>query len=275
MRETVPRNSRVYGVIEMADDGMARLRLSAAPPVYDNPMAVLIWRGVLPQGNDVVLELVSDPTDNEALRGRPGAAATLTVRSVATGDPGSPVKIVNAGTENGAVLDITIPAGNDGSNPTPAQIASAAAAYLAMNPPAAGKDATAPTIAIGKATTLAAGSAATITNSGTATALKLDFGIPGGAPGPAAATLLGAAVLIDRATLALSAGVRTVTVTGVTGLAAGDAVVLVPTAIPPAGYAITSAIATATGTLVVTLVAPVLAAGTSTSIAVKVYRLTA
>ena len=258
--QTVPRNSRVYGVIEMADGGMAQLRLSATPPVYNNPMAVLIWRGVLPQGNDVVLELVSDPSENEALRGPPGADATDAQAAAAVS----------------TYLSAHPPApGKDGISVTADQLAASVASYLAAHPPAAGRDAVAPTVAIGKVTSLASAATPTVKNSGSATALSLDFGIPAAATGPAAATLLGTATLIDRATIALSAGVRSVSVTGVPGLAAGDGIVLIPSASLPAGYAITSAVATAAGTLVVTLVAPLLAAGTSTSIAVKIYRLNA
>lgn len=43
-----------------------------------------------------------------------GAAGTITIRTVTTGDPGTAVKVVNVGTASAAVLDITIPRGLTG-----------------------------------------------------------------------------------------------------------------------------------------------------------------
>jgi hypothetical protein len=47
-------------------------------------------------------------------KGDTGAAATVTVGSVTTGAPGSAVSVVNVGTANAAILNITIPAGQPG-----------------------------------------------------------------------------------------------------------------------------------------------------------------
>lgn len=47
-------------------------------------------------------------------QGEPGAAATISVGSVTTGAPGSQAVVENAGTENAAVLNFTIPQGPEG-----------------------------------------------------------------------------------------------------------------------------------------------------------------
>lgn len=73
--ETVPLNRRIYMVLQAMPSGMAQFRLSATPPHYGEPVAVLLLRGVLPLGNDVVLQVVSDPAANPALRGLDGASA--------------------------------------------------------------------------------------------------------------------------------------------------------------------------------------------------------
>ena len=49
------------------------------------------------------------------MQGPPGAAATVTVGTVTTGEPGTDAIVTNSGTENAAVLDFTIPKGETGS----------------------------------------------------------------------------------------------------------------------------------------------------------------
>lgn len=46
--------------------------------------------------------------------GEDGAAATIVVGSVVTGDPGSSASVINVGTENAAVLNFSIPKGQKG-----------------------------------------------------------------------------------------------------------------------------------------------------------------
>ena len=72
IRETTPRNSRVYMRIEDAGHGMMRLAFSLTPPSYDDPAAVLIARGVLPMGQPLSMLVVSDPTQDASLRGPAG-----------------------------------------------------------------------------------------------------------------------------------------------------------------------------------------------------------
>ena len=57
-------------------------------------------------------------------KGDPGAAATIAVGTVTTGPPGTNVSVTNAGNENAAVLNFTIPRGGDGAKgpPGPNQI---------------------------------------------------------------------------------------------------------------------------------------------------------
>ena len=49
------------------------------------------------------------------LKGDPGAAATVTVGTVTTGEPGTDAIITNSGTESAAVLNFTIPKGENGA----------------------------------------------------------------------------------------------------------------------------------------------------------------
>lgn len=69
--------------------------------------------------------------------------------------------------------------------------------------------------------------------------------------------------------VALLAGVRKVTITGVTGLIASDRVMLTPVGSTPAGYALADAVATSAGTLEVSYTGPALAIGGSFSIPCK------
>lgn len=48
------------------------------------------------------------------MQGPPGAAATVTVGTVTTGEPGTDAIVRNSGTESAAVLDFTIPRGETG-----------------------------------------------------------------------------------------------------------------------------------------------------------------
>ena len=48
------------------------------------------------------------------MQGPPGAAATVTVGTVTTGEPGTDALVTNSGTENAAVLNFTIPRGETG-----------------------------------------------------------------------------------------------------------------------------------------------------------------
>lgn len=112
-----------------------------------------------------------------------GKAATIQIGTVTTGAAGSQASVTNVGTENAAILNITIPRGDTGAQGVPGQNG---ADGQDGAPGADGKDGApgaAATVSIGQVTTLPAGSQATVTNSGDENAAILNFGIPQGATG--------------------------------------------------------------------------------------------
>ena len=98
-------------------------------------------------------------------QGPQGPAATITVGTTATGNPGTNASVTNSGTSSAAVFNFTIPRGNTG----------------ATGPQ--GPDGDAATIAVGTVTTGAPGTSATVVNSGTSSAAVFDFTIPRGDKG--------------------------------------------------------------------------------------------
>lgn len=74
----------------------------------------------------------------------------------------------------------------------------------------------------------------------------------------------------QTAIVALLGGVRKVTITGITGLLAGDRVVLTPIGSTPVGYALADVYVPSNGTMEVSFTAPALALGGSFSIPCKV-----
>lgn len=97
--------------------------------------------------------------------GPQGPAATVTVGTTTTGNPGTNASVTNSGTSSAAVFNFTIPRGNTG----------------ATGPQ--GPDGDAATIAVGTVTTGAPGTNATVVNSGTSSAAVFDFTIPRGDKG--------------------------------------------------------------------------------------------
>ena len=97
--------------------------------------------------------------------GPQGPAATITVGTTTTGNPGTNASVTNSGTSSAAVFNFTIPRGNTG----------------ATGPQ--GPDGDAATIAVGTVTTGAPGTNATVVNSGTSSAAVFDFTIPRGDKG--------------------------------------------------------------------------------------------
>ena len=85
--------------------------------------------------------------------GADGQAATISVGTVTTGEPGTDASVTNSGTSSAAVLDFTIPRGQRGL---------------------------AATIRVGNTVTGAPGSAASVTNSGSEMTAQFDFSIPRG-----------------------------------------------------------------------------------------------
>ena len=137
-----------------------------------------------------------------------GKAATIQIGEVITGEPGTNASVENTGTENAAILKITIPRGQtgtpgtngadgapgaDGKNGatfTPAVDTNGNLSWTndggLPNPETVnvrGAQGEAATVQVGTTTTLPAGSQATVNNSGTSEAAVLNFGIPTGQPG--------------------------------------------------------------------------------------------
>lgn len=96
--------------------------------------------------------------------GSPGAAATVSVGTTTTGQPGTNASVTNSGTQSAAVLNFTIPKGDKGDNGNPGSAA---------------------TIAVGTVTTLQPNQSAYVTNVGTSSAAVFDIGIPKGEQGQA------------------------------------------------------------------------------------------
>jgi len=96
---------------------------------------------------------------NQGDQGVPGEAATVTVGSTTTGNPGTDADVTNSGDSQNAVLNFTIPRGDTGSPGTAA------------------------TITVGTTNTGAPGTNASVNNSGDSTAAVFNFVIPEGVKG--------------------------------------------------------------------------------------------
>ena len=101
-------------------------------------------------------------------QGPQGPAATITVGTTTTGNPGTNASVTNSGTSSAAVLNFTIPRGDKGETG-------------ATGP--TGSDGQAATVTVGTVTTGAPGTSATVVNSGTSSAAVFDFTIPRGDKG--------------------------------------------------------------------------------------------
>ncbi len=260
-RETTPRVQRIYLRFSNPGAGMMKLHASLIPPAYDEPLLVLLSRGVMPMGQPFSMLLVSDPSQNEALRGK---AATVRVGSVTVGAVGSSPKVVNSGADTAAVLDFTLPVPRDGTDGASAYEVARAAGYggtatqwLTTLIGAAGKSAYQLARDGGYAGTQAQWLASLV-----------------GAPGRDATTLLGTVTLTEAAALvAISAGTRrlTVAVPAAWGVKVGDDLVVSPVSVP-AGYATHDVTVTGPNTISIGLTAPLLAIGASYAIQCRVRR---
>lgn len=70
--ETVPTNRRVYGVLRAGAAGRVTQPLTAKPPSVTGIMGVLLWRGMLMDGAEVEVDIVSDPSLDPDLAGPAG-----------------------------------------------------------------------------------------------------------------------------------------------------------------------------------------------------------
>lgn len=104
-------------------------------------------------------------------QGTPGQAATVDVGTTTTGAAGTNASVTNSGTTSAAILDFTIPRGENGTDGTP------------------GADGVTPDVSVGTTTTGDAGTNASVTNTGVAPNVVLNFTIPRGADGTGAGTV--------------------------------------------------------------------------------------
>ena len=95
-------------------------------------------------------------------KGNTGSAATVAAGTTTTGSAGTNASVANSGTSGAAVLDFTIPRGDQGDT---------------------GATGSAATVAAGSTTTGSAGSSASVANSGSSSAATFDFTIPRGDTG--------------------------------------------------------------------------------------------
>lgn len=117
--------------------------------------------------------LRGEPGQNGAQgeQGIPGEAATVQIGQITTGEPGSDAQVTNTGTKYAAVLNFTIPRGQQGVQGAKGE------------PGQNGNDGQAATITVGTVTTGNAGSNASVINAGTSNAARLNFVIPRGDKG--------------------------------------------------------------------------------------------
>lgn len=113
-------------------------------------------------------------SDLSGAQGIQGEAATIAIGQVLTGEPGTNASVENVGTANAAILNITIPRGNPGTDGTNGTDGA---------PGKDGADGKAATIQIGEVVTGAAGTNASVENTGTENAAILKFTIPQGQTG--------------------------------------------------------------------------------------------
>ena len=130
----------------------------------------------------------------DGINGKDGTSATVSVGTTTTGSPGSPASVTNSGTAQNAILNFTIPAGQngkDGINGTD------------------GKDGTSATVSVGTTTTGSPGSPASVTNSGTAQNSILNFTIPAGQNGKTPVVTVGPTTTLNAGQPATATAIPT------------------------------------------------------------------
>nr|AGU09789.1 hypothetical protein [uncultured organism] len=229
--------------------GRIALRLSPMPPRdMTTCMAVLMTRGDVPQGWPLELDVVSDPTADPALRGKPGdpgASAYDLARQDGYGGTRTAWLASLVGAAGASAYDLARAAGYGGTQTQ----------WLATLVGAAGLSAYDVAKAAGFVGTQAQWLAS----------LK-------GAP---ASALLGTVTIAQTASLAvISAGIRriVVAVPASAGLTAGDSITLAPTKAMD-GYAVHDAVAVSATSINVGVTAPLLAIGANYSLPCRLIRL--
>ena len=123
------------------------------------------------------------PVGPEGPQGPAGTTPTIQIGNVSTVSAGSSASVTNSGTSTAVVLNFEIPQGAKGEigDIGPQGIQGEPGPVGPAGPQ--GPAGTTPTIQIGNVSTIPAGSSASVTNSGTSTAVVLNFEIPQGAKG--------------------------------------------------------------------------------------------
>jgi hypothetical protein len=174
---------------------------------------------------------LAEPLPLSEITGPQGDAATITVGTVTTGDPGDPATVTNTGTTSEAVFDFDIPKGaaatitvGDVTTVAPDQPATVtntgttAEAVFDFDVPQGDKG-DAATITVGTVTTLSPGDDATVTNTGDSSAAVLDFGLPEGIQGATGPKGDAATIAVGNVTTLSPGASATVTNTGTSGAA--------------------------------------------------------
>jgi len=107
------------------------------PSVTEN---ILSWTNKAGLDNPAPVNIKGEQGEHGAdgkdgVDGKDGAAATVAIGTVTTGEPGTTASVTNVGTDTAAVLDITIPRGDKGTDGTGAGdvVAAAANTFTATN----------------------------------------------------------------------------------------------------------------------------------------------
>lgn len=161
-----------------------------------------VIKQILRDGEDGTQTIKMIVRDNErgpqGEKGDPGDTATITAGNAYSVPAGSNPSVINTGTSSAAVFDFYIPKGDTGAQgpqgeqgiqgvPGPQGPKGEDGAPGATGPAGAtgpkGDDGVSATITVGQTTTLPSGSSATVTNVGSNTAARFNFGIPKGDKG--------------------------------------------------------------------------------------------
>lgn len=105
----------------------------------------------------------------QGIQGPQGEAASVTIGTTTTGDPGTLANVINSGNSSLAVFDFTVPQGPTGDKGDQGDVGPTGAAA---------------TVQAGTTTTAQPGTSASVTNSGTTSEAVFDFTIPQGDTGP-------------------------------------------------------------------------------------------
>lgn len=286
MDPTLGTFQRIYLHLRRGSAGRYQLAFSMKRPTT-GAIAALISQGSIAR-DGLVIDLVSDPSQDPTLR---GAAATVKVGSVTSGDPGTAPSITNTGTRTDAIFDFVLPRSRDGVDGASAYQSARAAGYggtetqwLASLVGADGRSAYQIARDNGYGGTETAWLASLV---GAPGASAYDLARAGGyggtqaqwlasLKGAPASAFLGTISVGQTATVAIAAGPRrlSLTIPASLGVQAGDSLYLAPMQIA-AGYVLHDVVALSPTQLNIGLTGPLLAISASFSISCKLFRLNA